>query len=294
MKKNELVGLAEKLQDAIRDYDGIEFPSVDLNSVETDKDSDSIYVVIGKLPGTDHDIEVWFDGGSGWGERKFWYGFGSYNQIVMSGLAEIGKDDFGDAGRMLTEKDNQHPLDDDGFGKPILEGTLTPKEDRCFWYGVFLEKSPAVDGSEIKRAKTFISTMARKFVDHQSEVAGNVEASNSGFIEGEERKRVVEHSRREYWERDSKAAKDAKANADYKCEACHTRMEDRYGEIGKEYAEAHHLIPLATLKAKKVKIGEGDLKCLCPNCHRMIHRLIGKGKLDGPEAFEELKKRVGS
>lgn len=55
------------------------------------------------------------------------------------------------------------------------------------------------------------------------------------------------------------------------CEACGTDMGDRYGPLGEGYIEAHHRVPVASLKdGETTKLS--DLAALCPNCHRMIHR----------------------
>jgi hypothetical protein len=59
-----------------------------------------------------------------------------------------------------------------------------------------------------------------------------------------------------------------------------------YGPVGQGYIEAHHLRPISTL-------GEGvvvtydvatDFAVLCPNCHRMIHRLADPSNLDALRA----------
>jgi hypothetical protein len=46
------------------------------------------------------------------------------------------------------------------------------------------------------------------------------------------------------------------------------------GEIGRDFIEAHHLRPIATLEeGVPVKYDvAADFAVLCSNCHRMIHR----------------------
>jgi len=57
----------------------------------------------------------------------------------------------------------------------------------------------------------------------------------------------------------------------YECEACGADMGDVYGLLGEGYIEAHHRIPVSSLKdGETTKLR--DLAALCPNCHRMIHR----------------------
>jgi 5-methylcytosine-specific restriction enzyme A len=74
-------------------------------------------------------------------------------------------------------------------------------------------------------------------------------------------------------ERNARLATAAKKHHGYICQVCDTNFEARYGEIGKEYIEAHHLRPLASLKEQKVAMDPAkDFAVLCANCHRMIHR----------------------
>jgi predicted HNH restriction endonuclease len=55
------------------------------------------------------------------------------------------------------------------------------------------------------------------------------------------------------------------------CSICCFSFQEKYGEIGKGYIEAHHLIPLSTLSANVVtKVI--DLAPVCSNCHSIIHR----------------------
>ncbi len=55
------------------------------------------------------------------------------------------------------------------------------------------------------------------------------------------------------------------------CEACGFDFEKKYGNIGKGFAECHHIKPLSDLRPnQKTKLR--DLSILCSNCHRMIHR----------------------
>jgi putative restriction endonuclease len=86
-------------------------------------------------------------------------------------------------------------------------------------------------------------------------------------VEGRRRLRV--HLGRE---RSKKLINAFKASlASFACEACGTDMGEVYGPLGEGYIEAHHRVPVASLKdGHKTKLS--DLAALCPNCHRMIHR----------------------
>ncbi|TXE14896.1 HNH endonuclease [Psychroserpens burtonensis] len=97
------------------------------------------------------------------------------------------------------------------------------------------------------------------------------ENSDEEFPEG----KIVErkHKRRE---RNSKVVKLAKTqfkNTHGKlfCEVCKLDFEEKYGELGTDFIEAHHTIPVSEMKAEhKTKIE--DFAMLCANCHRMVHK----------------------
>jgi hypothetical protein len=58
----------------------------------------------------------------------------------------------------------------------------------------------------------------------------------------------------------------------YSCYVCGFNFEAQYGEIGKDYIQVHHLIPLSII-AKKYQVNPiEDLRPICPNCHAMVHR----------------------
>lgn len=75
-------------------------------------------------------------------------------------------------------------------------------------------------------------------------------------------------------ERNPKAAEEVKRHHGYECKACGMTFIAKYGELGKNYIEAHHLKALATLEEdQSVEYDIAtDFTVLCANCHRMIHR----------------------
>ena len=60
------------------------------------------------------------------------------------------------------------------------------------------------------------------------------------------------------------------------CEECGIDMGKVYGDVGKDYIEAHHAIPLSEYNEEH-EVKPEDFIMLCPNCHTMIHRLIRQG-----------------
>jgi 5-methylcytosine-specific restriction enzyme A len=86
----------------------------------------------------------------------------------------------------------------------------------------------------------------------------------------EDLRRLREHKR---IERNRKLAHRAKLAQGYVCKACGFDFESKYGGIGREFIEAHHLTPLSELKGQRLTLDpKKDFTVLCSNCHRMIHR----------------------
>lgn len=86
----------------------------------------------------------------------------------------------------------------------------------------------------------------------------------------EDLRKLREHKR---VERNRKLAHRAKLVHGYTCMACGFDFQAKYGSIGREFIEAHHLTPLSELKGQKLTLdAKNDFTVLCSNCHRMIHR----------------------
>lgn len=81
--------------------------------------------------------------------------------------------------------------------------------------------------------------------------------------------------------------KKAKSFHGTKCKGCGFTFSSVYGASGKDFIEAHHLIPLAKLAMDgPVSIDpKNDFTVLCSNCHRMIHKL-------GCPSLVEFKKSI--
>ena len=83
--------------------------------------------------------------------------------------------------------------------------------------------------------------------------------------------------------------KKIKKELGYICQSCSFDFQKVYGEIGKEYIEAHHLIPMSELKKGETRtLTKKDFAVLCSNCHRMIHKLTDSSDL------EKLKNLIGN
>lgn len=82
-------------------------------------------------------------------------------------------------------------------------------------------------------------------------------------------------------ERNNQLSKKVKATQGYTCKACKINFEIVYGDLGKCFIEAHHLVPISSLVKNKVLLDvRKDFTVLCSNCHSMIHRLDDPSDLD--------------
>lgn len=65
------------------------------------------------------------------------------------------------------------------------------------------------------------------------------------------------------------------------CKGCDRNPEEFYGTVGAGLVDAHHLHPLSALGEGEVVLFDPlkDFAVLCPNCHRVIHRLENPGDL---------------
>ena len=113
--------------------------------------------------------------------------------------------------------------------------------------------------------------LARGGVDNLETYATFGEISVAEDASLTEKRQYIRHAR---IERNAKAASAAKKARGYTCEGCGINFEWIYGERGKGFIEAHHLVPLHTLpEGVSVKIdAQNDFAVVCSNCHRIIHR----------------------
>jgi 5-methylcytosine-specific restriction protein A len=106
----------------------------------------------------------------------------------------------------------------------------------------------------------------------QAEAATEDYASDEEFPEGRELER--RHKVRERNQALVKAAKDAfrrQHNGQVFCQICGFNFAKKYGEVGTDFIEAHHTVPVSEL-TKKTMTTISDIALVCSNCHRMLHR----------------------
>lgn len=86
----------------------------------------------------------------------------------------------------------------------------------------------------------------------------------------------------------SKDVKNHRLKSDSKlhCDVCGFSFVKTYGDIGLGFIEAHHLIPLGSVRGERTT-RRADIALVCSNCHRMLHRA---NPLIKPETLRELVK----
>ena len=106
-----------------------------------------------------------------------------------------------------------------------------------------------------------------------AEIEDDDMTTDDGVLEGqtlyklhkvfERDRKIVDQKKKQAYSRFGKIA----------CEVCVFVFDEFYGEIGKNFIECHHRIPLSKLKAE-TKTSLDSLALVCSNCHRMLHKSI--------------------
>ena len=103
------------------------------------------------------------------------------------------------------------------------------------------------------------------------EVERQEEAANSEYEEG-----IRHQAERTFFQRNPQLAKQAKEAYTCVCKVCGFDFAKTYGELGRGFAEVHHLNPLSGRPPDEwtaaIRTNITDVAVLCANCHRMIHR----------------------
>jgi 5-methylcytosine-specific restriction endonuclease McrA len=237
----------------------------------TNTNTDGWSVIVGDLGKGQPRIEVWFDRFSGYRQRKLYACFRSEAcRQITSITKRVGRELWPiriittgdtDMGRFLVLGER---LARSEFNTPVLEKY---RGGRTF-YGIY---DPTRETTE--RVSPHFCTRAVAFFE---DVIGTLphapgEDEQSEDYAREPRKRVASHLRRE---RSRLLATECKIRDDYECQVCGLRFEEVYGRLGREFAEAHHRVPLKQLR-DNVRTRMEDLTTVCANCHRMLHRMSG-------------------
>lgn len=237
------------------------------------------------LPGT-HGIplEIWMDRWTGGSSRRFYCGFVASDAAILKIVASAPA--RYEPRRVFTSRDVasakyvtlKEGMPNALFGCPVHE-RLTAH--RFCGFGLYFRSSLSTS-----RARSAFVRDAVEFFVICSDAA--IQAGHQhDFPSVTERRLVTLHKRAEF-ARNGRIAALRKQMDKYTCKVCSLRLEDQYGSFGHQYAEAHHIVPLHLL-GDVVETTVHDLITVCPNCHRMLHRMTGKAK-----DWMELRKLVAT
>lgn len=195
----------------------------------------------------------------------------------------------------IKDRDKYIPLRKDGFMERLPKLNLPVKYMlKCSWenYSVLLDIMRQLQGFlqehlqetvELLDAQSFF-WMLWRVTDSTPEYDYEEQDENETIVsEGYKEGRVTKYYVKKY-ERDPRNRREAIRIHKCKCMACGFDFQKVYGELGKNFIEVHHVVPLSS-RDEIIEINPAtDLVCLCSNCHRMVHR-----KKNAIVTIEELK-----
>ena len=205
-------------------------------------------------------VQVWFDKTLDGATLGYWAGFGAQTRKPVQQLVD---DCFPvmRPSRILEEDDwQQHGNIFFLRNRPNDTELQLPIQEHYGQYNGFGIYGRPRESFYVGKATIFIETVIRGLPEYYQ---------TEDYKAIENRKSVAWHIRAE---RDPKLAQKCKERDQYKCQVCGFHFEEKYGPLGKDFAEAHHIVPLATLEGE-VQTSLDDLVTVCANCHRMLHRM---------------------
>jgi hypothetical protein len=259
-EKKHLIHAADSLKDELRGSVLGSALRFKYQTQVTDSLTGGWYSILGTLASKNAKVAIFRDRWLG-GERfDFWFGFWSDREIRIDALVNL----------VPTELKPKIRFNDtdwlDRAGISVMKGR--PAKSRLI--GPVREDYDGSEGGHFfgmyDVGKTFDTWRAAHFI---ASVINNAFSEEYAGVEG-----GAIHVEIERRLRCARVAEDRKRLDGYVCQVCGFSFSERYGEIGKHFAEAHHRIALSRLKGA-TNVGIGDLVTVCANCHRMLHRMPG-------------------
>ncbi|MEO6787863.1 MAG: HNH endonuclease [Chthoniobacteraceae bacterium] len=241
-----------------------------------DTDTGGWAMSLGKLSGDrSNEFQVWFDHYPNVGRRVVSVCYMATKRDRIAAVASAGAGELGDpiklGDEIMGSKGQDEivkmikPLSPGRFNKPIAE---LYNHNPCSFFGVYLSASINVK----KAAPAELVRTGARFLCSVIRSAAVVHLpSPEDFPDIKNRSAVRRHKLHE--RPASKWTEVAKRRDSFTCQVCRISFVELYGELGRGFAEAHHIIPLSSLRARAVtKLS--DLITVCANCHRMLHRSV--------------------
>lgn len=162
------------------------------------------------------------------------------------------------------------PLQKKYFGKPLVESYVVESYESNF-FTVYFPDHIKAHGQNVASFVGRISRLSERLIRATASALETRSTQQSDYVGFENRKIVAQHIRRE---RSQKLARMAKTRDGFSCRVCQFNFADTYGELGRGFAESHHLVPLSSLR-RRIQTRVKDLITVCANCHRMLHQMDG-------------------
>ena len=253
-------------------------------------------VELGSLGLGEPRLEVWFCEWAGTkGQRRIWYGFYAAQADklrkrvaalpeALRPVRRLSERDMRLAAGSRSDDVLRKPLDPGDYDRPIYE-EFEESEGQYAYYGLFDSVLPENDDTIlgiVVRATSFFETVI-KSPQGKVQVPEKEQDQEDAYVHYESRQVVRQHLARE---QSRPLAEQCKRRDNYRCQVCEMTFRELYGDIGKAFAETHHIIPLNRL-ADAVEASLSDLVTVCANCHRMLHKLDG-----GEEDLAKLRRML--
>ncbi len=150
---------------------------------------------------------------------------------------------------------------------------LVGNRHRFYPFTTYGEDVRTVQGIYLTRCSETLLGILREALSI-SEVSRNEEEEADSHNEYAESRRSSRE--RYFFARNPQLARDAKRRYGYVCQVCQFDFQRHYGDLGREYIEAHHLDPLSERPeagwSQELKTSLDRIRVVCSNCHRMLHR----------------------
>ena len=142
--------------------------------------------------------------------------------------------------------------------------------------------SPQNGGIEIN--EKYLNSLLKLWNDFiVKEIKYNKKIIHKEYWEGNVQKKLYT-----IYERNIDARNDCIKINGFTCNVCGIKLEDIYGDIGKDFIHVHHKKFHSSIKKVHKIDPKTELTTVCPNCHSMLHK-----KDDGKYlTIDELKKRI--
>ena len=232
-------------------------------------------VRLGTFRGYQCSAQIWFDQFTAHEERKICYCIYSNHSEGIKKLVALSKPYLGSHISIYSSHwanneqliQLQKPMLKKEFGKPVFERYPKYKE---YLYGVYVFERVGLQRNETQR---LISRVLEFIITINNALSKDRMMQDAEAYETiENRKAVQKHLQRE---RRSHLATLRKQYDNFVCQICGFDYRKKYGELGDDFAEAHHIVPLSKNENQRISTID-DLITVCANCHRMLHRMNGK------------------